>query len=94
MAVKFGTAAHALDDHPIYREGAKLFRRLDSNHSGTLDRDELRAGAANEPTLLTLLGAEDELAMRLLDADRDQSGEITWSEFEALLLESARARAP
>ena len=45
-------------------------------------------------TLLTLLGADDKLAMRLLDADLDESGEIDWSEFEALLIESASRHGP
>lgn len=87
VAVKFQTSAHALDENPIYTEGAKLFKRLDTNQSGTLDRLELSIGLKADPTFVTLLGNDDALAMTLLDSD--QSGEITWAEFEDMLKSAA-----
>ena len=58
----------------------ELFDRLDSDKSGTIDRDEMRQGLMEGDVRLT----DEELDAALNDIDEDGDGELDWVEFVSM----------
>ena len=67
-----------------FRHYKRVFRKIDTDGSGTLDREELKAalrGASDLKSSSSKKISDEEIDRMMLQADADQSGEVDFPEF-------------
>jgi Ca2+-binding EF-hand superfamily protein len=70
-------------DGPLLARARAVFDTIDTDGTGTLSKEELKAGLLADEEARALLGEDAEATLKAGDLDDD--GEVTWTEFEVLV---------